>query len=108
MEHKNLDQISWSSQPLVTQLANIGSEVFRALQWKNKNNSKYAHAANVRALELFDLTLRGLKTESELKEISRAKEIWLDFFLGENIYHQTEEQWKKYFFQFTYAAQLHK
>ena len=108
MQHKNLGQDDWSRQSLVFQLANIGSEVFRAMQWKHKNNLPYAHDANLRALELFDLTLSSTQKLSELKEIARARELWLDFFVGDNQYKQTEQQWKNYFYAFTYAAQNKK
>lgn len=108
MQHADLTVKIWLKKPLVVQLANIGSEVLRAMLWKSKNNIPYANAANMRALELFDLTLDCTTRVSELKEIARARELWLDFFIGKNQYHQTEEQWKKYFFAFNYAAQINK
>ena len=42
------------------------------------------------------------------KEIARARELWLDFFIGENQYHQTDQQWQKYIYAFTIKAQLEK
>lgn len=103
MQHTDLQHGRWSTFTLAEQMANIGSEVFRALQWNHKNKS-YANAASIRALELFDLTLKHRTKESELKEIARARELWLDFFIGNNQYNQTEELWKRYFFAFTSLA----
>lgn len=107
MQHSDLQDGSWNSLTLLEQLANIGSEVFRALKWSNKNIG-YSNAANNRALELFDLTLQGKRTYSELKEIARARELWLDYFVGNNQYKQTAKQWEKYFMQFNYALSLQR
>ena len=90
--------------PLMEQMANIGSEVVRAMKWKEKNNQAYAHLATLRALELFDLTLAARTVSSELQEIARARELWLDYSMGDNQYKQTASQWEKYFTAFAYAA----
>lgn len=104
MQHKDLQNDRWFRLSLVEQMANIGSEIYRALNWKQKNNTPYANAANIRALELFDLTLADRRHGAGTKEIARARELWLDFFIGENQYGQTAQQWQRYFFAFTYAA----
>lgn len=104
MLHTELVIQKWSTLSLVEQMANIGSEVLRAWKWRSKGNNDYAQAANFRALDLFDLTISDKKYHHELTEIARAKELWLDFFLGSNQYHQTVQQWEKYFLAFNYAA----
>ena len=106
--HKDLQDGRWSKMSLVEQMANIGSEVIRALNWKKKGNDKYAQDSNFRALELFDLTLSGKFSGPALKEIARSRELWLDFFSGENQYNQTASMWENYFFALTYAAQNSK
>lgn len=108
MQHGDLQNDRWSRFSLTEQMANIGSEVLRAMKWKAKGNKGYSDAANNRALELIDLTIASRSSVSELKEICRVRELWLDFYLGDNQYHQTEEQWQKYFFAFNWAAQLTK
>ncbi len=108
MQHQNLADGRWQKMKLVEQLANIGSEVLRALKWQSKNYPSYAQAANMRALELFDLTLQSRKRLPELTEIARARELWLDFFMGNNRYHQTAVQWENYFLAFNRAAQIDK
>lgn len=86
----------WESLSTEEQLANIGSEVFRAMKWKTKN-PEFSVLAQDRALELFDLSLTKNKSQAHLRELSRARELWLDFFAGENQYQQTEKMWTNYF-----------
>src|SRR3989338_10204790 len=100
MQHVDLSSGRWAKLSIVEQMANIGSEVIRALKWRKKN-MVFAQAANVRALELFDLSLGASVSPGYLKEIARARELWLDFFFGSNRDHQTEHQWEKYFMAFT-------
>ena len=104
MQHKDLSQSRWNTLSLVEQMANIGSEIERAMKWKEKNNPLYASQANGRALELFDLTLADSRHGAGLREIARARELWLDYFLGDNQYHQRASQWQKYFYAFAYCA----
>jgi hypothetical protein len=108
MKHTALPKERWMKFSLVEKMANIGSEVIRAMQWQNKHNPEYAKSACENALELFDLTLADTKNPAELKEIARARELWLDFFMGDNLYHQDQTMWQKYFLAFNYAAQLNK
>ncbi len=94
----------WEKKPLVEQLANIGSEVERAIRWRKKGNSAYAQLAFERALELIDLTLEKKLAFSTAKELARAREALVDDFVGENTYHSTDESWQRYFGAFTWAA----
>ncbi len=59
VQHKELAAGRWARMPLVEQMANIGGEVERALNWKAKNNPDYSRQAAERALELSDLSLAG-------------------------------------------------
>src|SRR3989338_5174383 len=98
----------WYRFSLMEQMANIGSEVERAISWKKKGRDDTAQAAFFRALELLDLTITGVgRDEGKLKELCRCKEFFADFFYGENKYRQTAEMWQKYFYHFTFRAQLH-
>lgn len=104
MQHRDIQKHRWNKLSLMEQMANVGSEVERAIGWRKKQNSTYADAANTHALELFDLTMGDKRHGDGIKEIARARELWLDFFLGDNQYHQTEQQWHSYFYSFTFAA----
>lgn len=103
-QHKKQAAGEWQNHSFLFQMANIGSEVSRALKWRTKNKTIAQHAFE-RSLELFDLTAADPKNRgSRLKEVLRAREAWADFFVGDNIYRSTAQQWEKYFFAFAWAA----
>ncbi|MDP3043692.1 MAG: hypothetical protein Q8N21_04815 [bacterium] len=106
IQHQQLAGGRWQELSFFEQMANIGSEVERAIKWKNKNSGEYAEKAFIRALELFDLTVADGKNKKRLKEILRAREVFADYFAGENIYCSTDKQWQKYFYAFNFAARL--
>ena len=103
-QHQSLASGRWRSLSLIEQLANIGSEVERALNWRDKGNPGYSERALERALELIGLTVEDPRHRKRLKEITRLREAILDYFLGENLYQTSEEFWRKYFYAFGYAA----
>ena len=102
--HQSLTEERWQRFSLLEQVANIGSEVERALAAQKKKNKEQSEAALFRALELFDLTLADPKNKTRLREVTRARECFLDFFLGENQYGFTAEFFQKYFLDFALAA----
>lgn len=104
LAHKELAQGRWARMPLAEQLANIGSEVSRALNWRKKGNKEYAEKAVVRALELLDLSLESTKTYPTLKELARLREAIVDYFYGANQFESSETLWRKYFDHFAYLA----
>jgi hypothetical protein len=85
-------------------MANIGSEVERALSWREKGNTEYSRTAFERALELVDLTLANPARPSCIKEVARLREALVDYFHGTNEFGSTESSWRKYFLYFAYAA----
>ncbi len=103
-EHKELAAGRWKSLSFLEQMANIGSEVERALNWKAKQNNDYSQKAFERALELIDLTLDNVTSATRLKELARVREAVVDFFSGQNQFKSTETSWRKYFLAFTCAA----
>jgi hypothetical protein len=103
--HKNLAHGRWFKLSFREQMANIGSEVFRTLSWKNKNKEN-AQKAFERSLELFDLTIMDKKNIKRLKEILRARELWADYVYGDNQYHQNAKMCQKYFYAFNFAVRL--
>jgi len=103
-QHKELAAGRWGKLPFLEQMANIGSEVERALKWRSKKNDLYCKQAFERALELIDLTLDSAKGFPCLKETARMREALVDFFLGSNQFHSTEESWHSYLSSFTFAA----
>lgn len=103
-QHKELAAGRWNQMSLVEQMANVGSEVERALNWRAENNADHSLKAFERALELLDLTLESAKGFTRLKEIARVRETMVDYFLGTNEFKSTDALWKKYFFNFAYAV----
>ena len=104
-QHKDLAAGAWDKLSLVEQMANIGSEVERALNWRIKKNSDYSEKAFERALELIDLTLDSPgKHYASLKEIARVRETLVDYFFGVNQFISSEKSLRNYFISFTYAA----
>ena len=108
VQHSSLAAGRWQTFSLMEQLANIGSEVERALNWRSKNHSEYSRLAFTRALELLNLTIADPRHQRRLKEITRLREALLDFFLGDNEFHSTEKSWRSYFYGFAYALALEK
>ncbi len=86
VQHPELAAGRWSQLSLVEQLANVGSEVERALRWRAKHQEAYGRQAFKRALELIDLTLADFKNASRLKEVARLRELFVDNFFGSNQY----------------------
>jgi len=103
--HKELNKGIWSTYTIVEKLANIGSEVIRALNWKSKN-AEISRLAMERALELIDITLSEEKGEGALKELCRLRETLVDFYYYSNTYSSTADSFHRYFLSFTHAAQM--
>lgn len=95
--HPNLTIEKWASYPFLTRLANIGSEVYRAINWKEKQRDDYANLAFNRSLELFDATKDTPLTYSQIKELCRLHEIWVDFYAGNNRYKSDKKFFSNYF-----------
>jgi hypothetical protein len=103
--HKNLKD-RWSGLNLTEQLANVGSEVERALKWQEKGNPEYARMAFERALELLDYTTEGMDNFYRLRELRRLREAIVDYFAGNNIYESSPKLFRNYFYGFNYKCSL--
>lgn len=104
-QHKSLAAGRWKELSFFKQMANIGSEVQRAINWKEKK-SEYSQMAIDRALELLDMTIKDEKNHkrSRLKEILRLREFLVDYFYFDNVYKSNSAHWQNYFLAFSYAA----
>ena len=105
-QHKALASGRWKELSLVEQMANIGSEVSRAMRWRRKGNTEYAQRAAVRALELLDLTLDAGHSYPRLREIARVREAVVDYLFGSNEFASSDALWQSYFDHFSYAARM--
>lgn len=107
--HKDLAAGRWFTMTLMEQLANVGSDVIRTIQWKKKGNLPYSEQAFARAMELLDLTILDPKNRGpRLRELTRVREALKDHFVCDNEYNTTDESWQNYFFSFNYAAALQR
>ncbi len=106
MYHKHLSEGRWFKLSFLEQMANIGSEVIRAINWKNKKDKELTIKAVERALELLWLTIEDPKNRQfpKLKELTRIYECLVDYFYFNNEYNFSDEFWQKYFYAFNYAA----
>ena len=108
IQHKELSSGKWHKLSFFEQMANVGSEVERAINWRNKNNSQYSLLALDRALELLDLTISDKKNAPRLREIVRVREALADYFCFNNSYDSSDKKWRNYFLAFNYAARAYQ
>jgi len=102
--HKNISAGKWIKLSIIQQMANIGSEAERAMNWKKQERQEYFWNSLCRTLDLINLTIADKKNIIRLRELTRTKELWLDFVMGENEHDQSDEGWQKYFYSFYSAA----
>lgn len=107
-QHRELAAGRWFRMNLVEQLANAGSEVERALNWRDKDNRELSEQAVERALELLTLTVIDPKHRTRLRELTRVRETLADFFYGGNRYGGTADSWRNYFHAFAHAARANR
>jgi hypothetical protein len=106
--HPALAAGRWRTLTLVEQLANVGSDVGRALNWRQKGDHVQSEAAIERALELMDFTLDDPKHQGRTRELARLRESLVDFFYGSNEFGSTEESIRNYFDAFALAARRNR
>ena len=106
--HEELAAGRWRSLSLVEQLANVGSEIERALNWAAKGNSEYRERAFERGLELLGLTIGDPQHRGRLRELTRLREVLVDYFWGDNEYGSTPELWHSYFHPYGMAVSIRK
>jgi hypothetical protein len=104
--HKALASGRWFTFSLEEQLANVGSEVIRAISWRQRGDQEHFERAFERMLELLDLTISDIRWRKpgRLKELTRLREVLCDFFKGGNTYHTTPKFLEDYFYHFSIAA----
>lgn len=105
--HKDLTKEKWFGLDFFSQMANIGAEVGRAINWRGKDKN-LSESAFYRGLELLDLTIEDKKNINKLKELCRLREIIADYFYFDNTYKSTDQKMNDYFYVFNYAARVNK
>ena len=103
-QHRDLATGRWFRFGLVEQMANVGGEVERALGWKERGNAEYSMRAVERGLELLDLTIADAGNRGRLRELTRVREVLVDFFYADNQFGSSAARWRTYFNAFAFAA----
>jgi hypothetical protein len=95
----------WPALPLVEQLANVGSEVERAIRAHGAGNATRWEHAQARALALFDLTATDARWRgARRREILRAREEFCRLFHEPEVNSTSAEGLRRYFLAFAVAA----
>jgi hypothetical protein len=86
MQHQTLQNGAWLSLTFPQQMANIGSETYRATKWLAKGRRDNAEKAFERMQELIDLTIAYGRQDAPnrkalLKELCRFRELYCGAFL---------------------------
>lgn len=101
--HRDLAAKRWFELSQIEQMANIGSEVFRAIKWRETDQCRSEKAFD-RALELFDLTLADRRRRTGWREIARVREFFCSLFFDKPQYSVTADDLNRYFYRFALAA----
>lgn len=89
----------WFSLSINDQISNIGSEVERALKYKDKDKNKTIEFLN-KSIELITRTQKDPKNIHRIGELNFCIEELLDYFIGDNIYNTKDTDIRKYYNQF--------
>ena|SRR5438132_658495 len=103
--HTDLATGRWAAFSLAVQLANVGSEVDRAIAaWAAQRSDRFDRAL-ARALELFDLTARDNRWRGHRRrEILRAREEFCRLFFDDDVPSRAVRTLQEYFLQFALLA----
>ena len=88
--------MKWYSMPVNVQIANIGSEVERALRWKDRDPKKAENFCR-KAISFWEIVKSDPKNRFREEEFQTAMDELEDFFLGENLYQTTEQDLRRYY-----------
>jgi hypothetical protein len=102
MEHLESAKQGWAKFSLIEQMANIGSEVGRALRAKG-NPTRY-WGAITRALDLFYLTIEDPRWKGRRREILRVRELFAAAALGSDEFKTSLEDLDRYFDCFVWLS----
>lgn len=106
--HKSLAGGRWNTFSFLDQMANVGTDFERALDWRKRGELEHSEKAFWRGIELLQFTIADPKNKKRRKELFRLKECILDYFYGDNQYGYTDDGWHQYFYCLAYAAAFSK
>ena len=94
--------VRWFSMPVAEQISNVGSEVNRAIKWKNRNDVAKAENFCKKAIEFLQIMMRDPKNQGRVGELREAVTELEDCFLGDNEYQTTAQTLTRYYDAFLY------
>ena len=100
----------WQKLSFVEQMANIGSEVYRSINWSRRKDDRF-QAAFERALELFYLTADDKRWIGRYKEITRSRDMFCTLLLNPENYKKPEDELdflNRYFLEFAMCVRNRK
>jgi hypothetical protein len=101
--------LRWSRFGLMEQMANIGSEVDRAIRARQTGQAERAEKAMDRALALFDLTAADERWRGpRLREVLRAREEFCRLFFDPHVPADSAAGLSRYFLAFAVAARRNR
>src|ERR1700722_3476624 len=101
-EHLDSARVSWAKFSLEEQMANIGSEVSRAL--RAQGNQVRFWGAVTRALDLFYLTVEYPRWIGRRREVLRVRELFGAAVLGSDEFKTSLQDLDRYFDCFAWLA----
>ena len=105
VRHADLAAGRWRTLSLLEQMANIGSEVDRALRAVEQGRLQRRNQALDRALELFDLTASDDRWRGpRRREVLRARESFCAAVVSDHSAQADRESLSRYFLHFAVAA----
>jgi len=95
---------TWFAMPIEKQLCNVGSEVHRAIRYKNKGDRQKSENFCNKAIDFLVLCQEDKKNRNRVEELEALKEELQDYFLGKNIYNTTDDILIRYYDSFMWRA----
>jgi hypothetical protein len=102
---KTLTRERWFKLSFDEQMANVGADVGRAINWREKDMWRSGGAFET-SLELLDLTIDDEKNKEKFEELFNVRKDLVDYFISGSVDKLIDEKWNSYFYAFNYAARI--
>lgn len=89
--------LTWYKMPIGEQISNVGSEVHRAIRWKNKGDEQKKINFCKKAIAFLEIMESDPKNKHRKGELDSCIDELEDYFLGENIYQTTDDVLIKFY-----------
>src|SRR5260221_8974546 len=108
MKHyKRLIKEGWSAFSFDEQMGNIGMDILRAIDWRDKNKENSKNFLEM-GLILFDGTIADLKNKEKRLELIEVRKKLMDYFSSNNFSKLKDKEWEDYFYKFAWIAALER